>query len=300
MTNSILFIGLLFISFLANANSPSTGTDNASHTNNGKSSLKSSIISLEHKTHGQIGVAVLNTQNGQHWSYRGNQRFALMSTFKTLACAKMLADSDKNILNTRQTVVIDKTKIITWSPVTEHFIGEQMSLKKLCEAAMLKSDNTAINLVLSNIGDPAAVTQFLQQHGDPITRIDRNEPELNSAIVNDPRDTSTPLRMVNTLNDLLYGDVLSNDSKAQLKSWMIHNQMSDSLLRSILPADYFIADRSGAGNNGSRGITAVIWNKQTKPIIISIYLTQTQLNIQERDKIIVEVGKAILQKYSIK
>lgn len=286
MTNFILLIGLLSLSFLANAG-------------NARPSLKNTIINLEKQTHGKIGVAVLNTKNMRHWSYRGNERFALMSTFKTLACAKMLADSEHQLLNKQQAVLIDKTKMITWSPITEKFIGKKMTLEKLCKAAMLKSDNTAINLVLSHIGGPAAITEFLEQNGDFITRIDRKEPELNSAIVNDPRDTSTPLTMVNTLYKLLYGNVLSEASKIQLKNWMLNNQVSDTLLRSILPSNFLIADRSGAGNNGSRGITAVIWNKETKPIIVSIYLTQTQLTINERDKVIVEIGKAILQRYDL-
>ena len=287
MTNFILLIGLILLSFLASG----------ANANNTKSPLKTTIVNLEKPTHGKIGVAVLNTQNQQHWSYRGNERFALMSTFKTLACAKMLADSDHNILNKQQTAFIDKTKMIPWSPITEQYIGKQMTLEKLCEAAMLNSDNTAINLVLSHIGGPMAVTKFLQQNGDFITRIDRIEPELNTAFLNDPRDTSTPLTMVNTLHKLLYGDLLSNASKEQLKNWMMNNQVSDSLLRSILPSNLFIADRTGAGNNGSRGISAVIWGKEKQPLIISIYLTQTTLSIQERDKVIVRIGESILQKY---
>ncbi|WP_051145055.1 class A beta-lactamase [Thiomicrorhabdus sp. Kp2] len=282
MKNIVLFFGLL--SFFADANAAAP-------------SLKNTIISIEKQSHGKIGVAVLSTQTQQYWSYRGNERFALMSTFKTLACAKMLADSDHNILNKQQTALVDKTKMIPWSPITEQYIGKQMTLEKLCEAAMLNSDNTAINLVLSHIGGPAAVTKYLQQNGDSVTRIDRIEPELNTAFLNDPRDTSTPLSMVNTLHKLLYGSLLSNASKEQLKNWMMNNQVSDALLRSILPSNLFIADRTGAGNNGSRGITAVIWGKEKQPLIISIYLTQTTLSIQERDKVIVKIGERILQKY---
>jgi len=78
---------------------------------------------------------------------------------------------------------------------------------------------------------------------------------------------------------------------------MMDNKVSDSLLRSVLPRDWSIADRSGAWGFGSRGIAVVVWPGIRSPLIISIYLTQTSASFEERDKAIADIGKEIFTIY---
>ena len=163
---------------------------------------------------------------------------------------------------------------------------------------MIMSDNTATNIVLTGIKGPKALTQFMRSIGDEVTRLDRIEPDLNEALDGDERDTTTPNAMVKSLHTLLFGDLLSENSKAQLKQWMIDNKVTSSLLRSVLPENWSIADRSGAGGNGSRGITAIVWSDKRTPLIISIYLTQTDAPFALRNKSIAAIGKEIFNVYS--
>lgn len=55
-------------------------------------SLTQNIEAIELSSGGYIGVSVLNTETNKTWEYKGDQRFPMMSTFKTLACEKMLYD----------------------------------------------------------------------------------------------------------------------------------------------------------------------------------------------------------------
>lgn len=262
-------------------------------------SLTQNIEAIELSSGGYIGVSVLNTETNKTWEYKGDQRFPMMSTFKTLACAKMLYDSSVGGIDKYKTTSITKEQIIPWSPVTEPLVDHMITTKKACEATMLMSDNTAANIVLNEIGGPSSLTQFLRAIGDDKTRLDRIEPELNEAKNGDKRDTTTPVAMSQTLNALLFGNTLNPQDEQTLKSWMMNNKVSDPLLRSILPNNWSIADRSGAGGFGSRGITAAVWNDKHQPIIISIYLTQTKLDIAERNQVIVEVGNPIFNEFNI-
>ncbi|MCE7534645.1 class A beta-lactamase [Aliivibrio fischeri] len=262
-------------------------------------SLTQNIEAIELSSGGYIGVSVLNTETNKTWAYKGDQRFPMMSTFKTLACAKMLYDSSVGGIDKYKTTSITKEQIIPWSPITEPLIGNMITTQKACEATMLMSDNTAANIVLNEIGGPSSLTQFLRAMGDTKTRLDRIEPELNESKNGDKRDTTTPVAMSQTLNALLFENTLNSQDEQTLKSWMMNNKVSDPLLRSILPNDWSIADRSGAGGCGSRGITAAIWNDKHQPIIISIYLTQTKLDMAERNQVIVEVGNAIFKEFKI-
>ncbi|GIU31961.1 beta-lactamase [Shewanella sp. MBTL60-007] len=223
-----------------------------------------------------------------------------MSTFKTLACAKMLQDSDRDILDISTMAPVKSDELIAWSPITKNMVGSSITIENACEATMKTSDNTAANIVLKHIGGPQGVTAFLRLIGDKVTQLDRFEPELNQAKADDLRDTTTPNAMNKTLYHILFEDVLAQNSKKQLKEWMQGNTVSDSLLRSVLPKGWSIADRSGAGANGSRGITAAIWTDEREPLIISIYLTQTNLSMPERNQVINEIGKAIFEEYAVK
>ena len=256
------------------------------------------IEEIENQLSARIGVSIYDVTDNKLWSYNGDTRFPLMSTFKTLACAKLLVDVEKGLQSFDTSSVITENSIIAWSPTTEKLIGESISLKEACSAAMIMSDNTAANIVLSGIEGSKALTQFMRSIGDEVTRLDRNEPDLNEALDGDKRDTTTPNAIVKSLHTLLFGDVLSQASKAQLKQWMIDNKVTGSLFRSVLPVNWSIADRSGAGGNGSRGITAIVWSDKRTPLIISVYLTQTDAPFALRNKAIANIGKEIFTLYS--
>jgi beta-lactamase class A len=246
----------------------------------------------------RIGVSIYDvSRNKSLFDYRGDVRFPLMSTFKTLACAKLLADVDKGNQSLKTAVVIKESSLITWSPVTKNHLGEEFSLLQACTATMIMSDNTAANIVLDHINGPKSLTQFMRSIGDEVTRLDRIEPFLGEAMEGDVRDTTTPNAIARSLNELLFGSTLSATSKAQIKQWMMDNKVSDSLLRSTLPKDWSIADRSGAGGYGSRGITALVWSDKRSPLIISIYLTQTDASFALRNQAIAEIGKEIFSVY---
>jgi len=256
------------------------------------------IKEQEHWLGGRIGVSIYDVTDNKLWNYNGNTRFPLMSTFKALACAKLLADVEQGLQSFDTSAVITASSLINWSPITKNLIGEKMTLKEACSAAMIMSDNTATNLVLTGIKGPKALTQFMRSIGDEVTRLDRIEPKLNEARDGDKRDTTTPNAMVKSLHTLLFGDVLSKASKTQLKQWMIDNKVTASLLRSVLPKSWLIADRSGSGGYGSRAITAVVWSDKRTPLIISIYLTQTKSSPTQRNKAIANIGKEIFTVYN--
>ncbi|CAH1542204.1 Beta-lactamase CARB-3 [Vibrio rotiferianus] len=260
--------------------------------------LNEDLAAIEQHIGGRIGVSVWDTQNDEHWDYRGDERFPMMSTFKTLACATMLSDMDSEKLDKNATAKVEERNIVVWSPVMDRMAGQTTRIEHACEAAMLMSDNTAANIVLRSIGGPNGVTRFLRSIGDGATRLDRFEPRLNEAKPGDKQDTTTPNAIVNTLHTLLDGDALSYESRIQLKIWMQDNKVSDSLMRSVLPKGWSIADRSGAGGFGSRGITAMIWKENHKPIYISIYITETDLSLQARDQVIAQVSQLILDEYN--
>lgn len=242
-----------------------------------------------------VGFAAYDLESGQRWEYHADQRFAMSSTFKTLACAALLHRVDTGQANLARKVNVSESDLVTYSPITEKYAdGEAMTLSNLCEATLTTSDNTAANLVLRELGGPEAVTSFARRLGDDVTRLDRWETELNEALPGDNRDTTTPNAMVRNLQALLLGDALSEPSREQLRDWLEGNQVADGLFRAAVPEGWVVADRTGAGGFGSRSITAVIWPPERQPIVVALYLTQTDASFEERNAAIAEIGEAIV------
>lgn len=248
---------------------------------------------IETQLDARVGLAIHDTGTGTRWHYNAHQRFPMTSTFKVLACGALLARSDISATDLSRQVLISRSDIVTYSPVTTGWIGQRISLDTLCATTMRTSDNTAANKVLQALGGPAAITEFLRSIGDDVTRLDRWETELNDAAPGDRRDTTTPAAMSHTLKKLLLGDALSMSAKTKLTQWMVANEVGEPLLRAGIPNNWRIGDRTGAGNHGSRGIVAIIWPPDQAPLIAVIYITQTDASMEQRNEAIATIGKAL-------
>jgi beta-lactamase class A len=238
----------------------------------------------------RIGLSVYNANTDQSWQYNGNERFPLTSTFKALACAAAL---DKGELST--SIEIKADELDSYAPVTKKFVGQSLTVKQLCDAAMAWSDNTAGNLVLGYVGGPDGLTKFLRRAGDKTTQMSRWEPALNEGTPGDTRDTTTPIAINKTLRTLLFGDVLTASERIQLMTWLESDKVADGLIRSVLPKNWRIGDRTGAGGYGSRAIIAVLLPPNKKPITVSIYLTETKASMSERNEAIARIGQSIIE-----
>lgn len=248
----------------------------------------------EQQLHARAGFAELDLATGAlRESYRSGERFPMMSTYKVLLCAAVLARIDSGLEQPERRIRYRQQELEKYSPVTEQHINEGMTIAGLCDAAITMSDNTAANLLLSSIGGPQGLTRFLRQAGDTMTRLDRKEPELNESRPGDPRDTTTPEAMARTLRNLLSGKILTATSQQQLLHWMIADQVAGPLLRKVLPAGWFIADKSGAGEHGSRGIIAVTGPDGKPSHIVVIYITDNDANMDVLNRQIAGIGTAL-------
>lgn len=251
-------------------------------------------VETEKRLDARIGLAVYDYHSGKRWEYNANDRFPLTSTFKALACAAVLERVDAGDEDLQRVVIVRESDLVPYAPVTEKRLGGQgMTLYELCGAAMSMSDNTAANLVLRSLGGPQGVTGFARRIGDSVTRLDRWEIELNQASPGDLQDTTTPNAMAQNLRRLVFGDVLSTDSRQQLVDWLVGNKVAGSLIRAGIPGDWRIGDRTGAGGYGSRSIIAVIWPPERKPVVAAIYMTETKASFDERNAAIAGMAKAL-------
>jgi beta-lactamase class A len=178
--------------------------------------------------------------------------------------------------------------------VAKAHLGEGgMRLGDVCAAAIDWSDNTAANLILSVIGGPAGFTLFARSLGDQTTRLDRDEPSLNTATPGDARDTTTPLAMARDLQAVLLGGVLSDASRRQLEAWSIADKVGDKRLRAGLPPSWGIGDKTGSGDHGTANTIGIIRPPDSAPLFAAVYYTESDAPLDARNAVHKEVGEII-------
>lgn len=256
--------------------------------------LLAKVDDIAARLQARLGVVALDHETSRRFERNADLLFPLTSTFKAFAAAALLARVDAGREELSRRIRFSTDTLVTYSPITETRVGDAgMTLGEICEAACAVSDNTAGNLLLQAIGGPSGLTDFMRGVGDGVTRLDRVETILNEGTPGDPRDTTSPRAAVASLDKLLLGHVLSETSRGILKKWMLGNKVAGPLLRSGIPADWQIADRSGAGGHGSRAIIAAIWPPNRKPVVVAIFITETQASMDDRNAAVAELGKAM-------
>ena len=258
---------------------------------NGK--LQKMAARLEERYGGRLGVAVRDTASSKLIAHRGDERFALCSTFKVLAAAFVLARVDHKEESLTRRIFYAKDYLVHHSPITEKHAGEGggLTVGEICEAAVTLSDNTAGNLLLDSFGGPAELTAYIRSLGDRVTRLDRRETELNEAKPGDPRDTSTPVAMLETLRKTVLGTVLTASSREQLTAWLVANKTGDRRLRAGVPTGWRVGDKTGTGSNNAMNDVAIIWPPGRAPIIVAAYYAEAWASDDERDAALSEVGR---------
>ncbi|QEE29071.1 class A beta-lactamase [Terriglobus albidus] len=255
--------------------------------------LEPFLAQLEKEKGGRLGVSVLDTQTGAHAGHRAGEAFPMCSTFKLSLAAQVLARVDHGEEKLDRLVTYTQADLLSYAPVTKEHVATGMTVGALCEAAITLSDNTAANLLLVTVGGPAGFTRWLRSLGDTATRLDRNEPTLNSAEPGDQRDTTTPSAMLATLQKLTLGNVLSPASRKQLNDWMLATQTGLKKIKAGLPADWKEGDKTGSGDNSTTNDIAVLYPPDRKPVLITVYYTGSKLETDQSNLVFQEIGRKL-------
>jgi beta-lactamase class A len=257
------------------------------------------LADLEAKAGGRLGVAALDTSTGHHLAWRASERFPMCSTFKILAVAAILRKVDTGDERLDRWVEFGKADLLDYAPIAKENVDKGgLMLGQLCAAAIEFSDNTAANLILTALGGPQAVTAYARTLGDPVTRLDRTEPTLNTAMPGDPRDTTSPAAMLADLNTLLQGSALSDSSRDTLAELLNKCQTAASLIPAGLPLRWASGNKTGSGDHGTVNDVATINPPGRAPIYVAAYYTGSTADNELRNAVLASVGQIVTQAFA--
>ncbi|PPI26081.1 class A beta-lactamase [Rathayibacter sp. AY1B5] len=255
--------------------------------------VSAELAALESEFDARIGVSAVDTGSGRRIEHRSNERFGYASSLKALAVAEFL----------RTAPAAERDEVVTWtaadveaagySPVTEESTATGLPLSQLAEAAVRRSDNTALNLVLRRIGGPSALDRGLEALGDTTTEVVNEEPALNTIEPGSIEDTTTPAAFTADLAAVATGEVLSAEDRALLLAWMSGNATGDTLVRAGAPAGWSVADKSG-GAGGIRNDVAVVTPPGRDAVVLSILTARNDPKADYDDALVARAAAVVL------
>jgi beta-lactamase class A len=249
---------------------------------------------VEASVGGRVGVFALDTGSGRHLAHREDERFAMCSTFKWALVAAALARIDRGEVSLDERVHYDPSDLLEYAPITRDHVAEgSLTVEALAKAAITTSDNTAANLLLTKVDGPPGLTRFFRRLGDPVTRLDRNEPTLNINARGDVRDTTSPRAMAGLMRSVLCGDVLSLGSRERLIGWLNACETGRVRLRAGLPADWTIGDKTGTGLEGAVNDIAIVVPPRRAPILIAAYMSDGASSLSSLSAAHAEIGRIV-------
>jgi beta-lactamase class A len=262
-------------------------------------SIENKLKNLESSTEGRLGIYAINTENGHVIEYRSDEAFPMGCTSKVMGVSALLKKSmsDPSLLSTK--VKYSKENLENWSPVTEKYVSEGMTIQDLCAASISYSDNTAMNLLLKPLGGVQGINEFARSIGNLSFRQDNDWPlEAYSGGINNLKDSSTPKAMVESLRKLTMGNILDKYQRDLLIAWLIDakTESARGRIRAGVPNSWTVANKTGTGAKyGSTNDLAIIWPLKHEPLLIGVYYTTNNQNSVKREDVVSAATKLAVE-----
>ncbi|MFG3197624.1 class A beta-lactamase [Streptomyces sp. NPDC048208] len=254
--------------------------------------LRPELSALEKRYGARLGVYAHNPRTGATVAYRADEPFAMCSTFKAIAAAAVLRDHGGRAA-LGEVIHFPPADILSNSEQSKAHVETGMALGDVCAAAIQYSDNTAGNLMLRRIGGPAGLTRFFRSLGDRVSRLDRWETDLNTAVPGDVRDTTTPRALGRTFELLTLGRALADADREQLVGWLRGNTTSAKRFGAGLPPGWLLADKTGTGSYATANDLGVAWTSKGTPLLLSVLSTKPTPDAPVDDALIEETARLL-------
>jgi beta-lactamase class A len=247
------------------------------------SPLETTFHRIVASARGKVGIALIHLESGRLITIRGDERFPMASVVKLPIALEVLAQVAEKKLSLDRSVPIAASDIRPCCTLSRRHPngGVSRTVRELLELALIESDNTAADALLSLVGGPQAVERRLRALGFPSINVNRSEgqllldmagvvdappPELwtldlqrrlvdevtrealnrgRERYLADHRDTTTPYDMALFLGRLQLGDLLPAAETDLLLDLMARSKTGPRRIKGRLPAETRVAHKTG-------------------------------------------------------
>lgn len=248
------------------------------------------LAHLEARHGGRLGVCA--ARDGRRTGWRADERFAYCSTFKLFLAACVLGRVKRGDERLDREIRVLERDMVPHAPVTAAAVGSTMTVEALCQATVVTSDNPAANILLRELGGLESFQDWYRSIGDEVTRVDRYETALNSALPGDPRDTTTPAQAVANIGRVLTGGLIAPGHVRVLRRWLLDTPHGAGRIRAGVPDGWRVAHKTGTGARNSYHDIGVAEPPSGSPVAIAVYYTgAAQATPEQLDAVVADATR---------
>ncbi|RPJ45111.1 MAG: serine hydrolase, partial [Candidatus Latescibacterota bacterium] len=287
---------------------------------------------------GEVGVAAIHLETRRLLSHNGTDRFPMASVYKVPIAVQALSRVEAGDLDLEKTTlpILPEDHRPGSGHIAEIFRspGVTLSLRNLLRLSLIKSDNTASDLVLRFAGGPKAVTKRIRSLGIVDMRVDRStlqmilawdglegafteesfslaayetlavrltvdEKKRSAAIASvDVRDTSTPIAMARLLEKIWSGEALGEEARDFLLGTMAECNGSRRLKGMLPPGLERPAHKTGTmwggGYSTVNDAGIIELPDGAGHLAIAVFINQAEEDVFELENVIAQITRLLV------
>lgn len=308
------------------------------HLTAAQEELAATIDAMGEEFDGEVGIAVREIGSGWTTSFNGHELFPQQSVSKLWVALAVLDQVDAGDLSLNGDVTIERDDLTVFHQPIRDLVLRHGSYRTdnadLLDRALTRSDNTANDVLLRQVGGPDAVRKVLAENGLEGIRFGPGERQLQSAIaglkwdrsfsfarnfwdardevppperqaawtryIQDPPDGATPEAIVNALARLQQGELLSEHSTERLLTILENTRSGPRRLKGGVPDDWLIAHKTGTGQffdiwQSGYNDVGIVTAPDGQSYAIAVMMRLTSISVPDRMKMMQDVVRAVVE-----
>lgn len=278
---------------------------------------------------GTVGIAVRDLQTGETLAMNGDTLFPMASAYKIAVAGRIFALVDAGELRLDDPLALDPALAseggIAWMFARP---GATLSVDRLLQLMLQKSDNNATDVLVARAGGPQAITRFVTGLGVTGLRVDsdtvhllyramgirpltgtfrqnaeaarRADPQIalrdlrdqpNLAFAQEVEDSATPTAMLDLITAYESGRALSPASTQRLFTIMAGCETGKGRIPAMLPPGTAVAHKTGS-LNGIGNDVGVVRLPDGRRFAVALFVMKDGRGHKARDRIMAEATRA--------
>jgi beta-lactamase class A len=304
------------------------------------SNLVAEIGRISKAARGTVGVAAVHLETGHGVAFHADESFPMASTVKVAVAVHILSLVDKGQLELTSLILVERPEMTPEGPLadTPWRPGLSFPVSVLLESMLIKSDNTATDVLYRVTGGPPAVHAHLQSMGlkeiyparyirdllrdvlsipapsSPTTSLvdqfrgmsPRQASErrakayrANPAYDADPRDQTTPSAMLALLGKIWREDDVSGPARSMLLDMMERSTTGPKRIRGRLPAGTVVADKTGTLAGTVNDVGFITLPDVKGHIAIVVFIKGSEAPLDTRETVIADIARLVYDYFLI-
>ncbi|HEY5916447.1 MAG TPA: class A beta-lactamase, subclass A2 [Chryseolinea sp.] len=270
--------------------------------------LRKSIQDIISASDEKVGVAIMGLENKDTVSVDGRTRCPMQSVYKLPLGMAVLKQVDLGKLSLEQKIHIAKKDLLpnTWSPLQKKYPegNVDVPLSEILMYTVSQSDNSGCDILFRLLGGPSNVEKFIHSLGVRGMAIATTEEQMHADWNVQFTNWSEPLAMVQLLQLIHEGKVLSSSSNEFLLKIMTETTTGPNRIKGLLPKDAMVAHKTGTSGPNEEGVTAAINDvgivtlPNGKHYAIAAFMLNSKSDPKKLEAVIAAIAKSAWDYYS--